>query len=113
MAYVDGYAGGYLAGAVVTFETFDTPWAAEGQGHHDKYSLWRWYSGFRTARVIIITGGVATPSPGLAQATTEQYAAADTGSGQDGKAIWHSTNRAQTVSSGEGSILTTAGYSVS
>ena len=98
--------------ATVTFSTYDTVWNAEGQGHAKRYSLWRWYDGFRTARVIMITGGVATPSPGLAQATVDQYDAADSGSGQDGKAIWHSTNQAQTVTSAEGTILTTAGYSV-
>ncbi|KKK59139.1 hypothetical protein LCGC14_3037390, partial [marine sediment metagenome] len=57
--------------ATVTFTTYDTPWGAESVGHGVKHSLWRWYDGFRTARTIIITGGVATASPGNATATVD------------------------------------------
>lgn len=99
--------------ATVTFASYDTPHRPESVGHDERWSLWRWFDGFRTARVIIITGGVATPSPGAATATVDQYANADAGSGQNGQAIWHSTDVAQTVTAGEGTILTTAGYSVS
>ena len=99
--------------ATVTFTTYLTPWAAESVNHGKDYSLWRWFDGFRTARIIIITGGVATPSPGNATATADEYANADVGSGQDGKAIWHSQPDAYTVTAGEGTILTTAGYIVS
>lgn len=99
--------------AGVLFETYDVPHRPEATGHDKKWSLWRWFSGIATARIIIITGGVATASPGAATATVDQIAAADDStSTADGKAVWYATNETQTVTASEGTIFTTAGYAV-
>ncbi len=98
--------------ATVAFTSYDIPHGAESVGHGEEWSLWRWYNGIAVGRVIMITNGVATPSPGAATATADQYAAADAGSGQDGKAIWHTTDGAVTVTSAEATILIAAGYTL-
>ena len=105
--------------AEVLFQTYDTPHQPESVGHGENWSLWRWYSGIATARTIIITGGVATPSPGRVHPSTDEIDAADDStSTAGGKAIWYSTDvgdndTTQTVTSAEGTIFTTAGYTVS
>lgn len=113
MAYGDGYGGGYGGNSTVTFATYDTPHRPETVNHSNDWSLWRYYDGIRTRRTIIITNGVATPSPGAASLTADDYANADTGSGENGLAIWHGDDSVQTVTSAEGAILIAAGYVVS
>ena len=108
--------------AEVMFETYDTPHLTENLDHptlrgrkiHTKeFSMWRHFSGVATARTIIITGGVASASPGLVSPLADQIAAADDSvSTPGGKAVWYSTNEIQTVTSAEGTIFTTAGYVV-
>ncbi len=101
----------------LTMTYYLTPWADEGVGHAKKWSLWRWFDGFRTPHLVIITGGVANAAPGLTSATTDQIEAADASTSASqayaGKAIWSSHHNPHTVTSGEGTILTTAGYTVS
>ncbi len=100
-------------GAKVTIDTYDTPHQPESIGHSEKYSLWRWFSGIATARTVIITGGVATPSPGAVHPTVTQLDDADDSTTTaGGKAIWYSTGSDQVVSTAEGIILATAGYTV-
>ena len=95
------------------FDTYDTPHQPESVSHGENWSLWRWYSGIATARTIIITGGVASPSPGRVYPSIDEINAADDStSTAGGRAIWYSTNENQTVTSAEGTIFTTAGYSV-
>ena len=102
---------GDMAG--VMFDTYDTPHQPESVGHGENWSLWRWYSGIATARTIIITAGVASPSPGRVYPSTDEIDAADDStSTAGGKAIWYATNETQTVTSAEGTIFTTAGYDV-
>ncbi len=97
---------------IVEFTSYDVPHDDESVGHAEKWSLWRWYSGHAVSRVIMITNGVATPSPGAATATADQYADADAGSGQGGKAIWHSSDGAVTITAAEATILIAAGYTL-
>ena len=93
-----------------------TPCADEIVGHSSKFSLWRWFDGFRTPFMVIITGGVASTAPGVTHPTTAQIEAADasTSDSQEfaGLAVWSSKNQPHTVTAGEGTILTTAGYTV-
>ncbi len=96
----------------IAFTSYDVPHDDESVGHAEKWSLWRWYGGIAVSRVIMITNGVATPSPGAATATADQYADADTGSGQGGKAIWHTSDGAVTVTAAEATILIAAGYTL-
>ena len=93
--------------------TYDTPKPHEVNAPHtDRYSLWRYFSdGIPTARVVIITGGVANASPGFETPSVAQMNDADVGSGTAGKAIFHG-GQTYTVTSGEDTILTAAGYTV-
>ena len=93
-----------------------TPWKDESVGHGAKWSLWRWFDGFRTPHLVIITSGAANAAPGYSSATTDQIEAADASTSAsvayEGKAIWSSHHAPHTVTSAEGTILDTAGYTV-
>ncbi len=92
------------------------PWKDEEVGHSAKFSLWRWFDGFRNPHTVIITGGVANDAPGYATTNIDDIQGADTSSSAsvkyEGLAIWTSHNAPHTVTSAEGTILTTAGYTV-
>lgn len=93
-----------------------TPWKAESVGHGKRWSLWRWFDGFRTPHMVIITGGVANDSPGYATTNIDQIQGADSSTSAsqayEGLAIWSSINSPHTITAAEGEILTTAGYTV-
>ena len=75
--------------------------------------MWRHFSGIATARTIIIANGVASASPGLVSPTqTLLDLADDSTSTAGGKAIWYSTDEAQTITTAEGVIFANAGYIV-
>lgn len=94
--------------------------------------LWRWYDGIPTPYVVIITAGVACPSPGYVAPTPDQVLAADgaivgdifyltyygdaysldPASGRDGKAIFVG-GRTYSITDEEAASLIAAGYTVS
>ncbi len=95
---------------------YDTPHLDETVGHASRWSMWRYFSGFATSRTVIITSGVATPSPGAVNPTVDQIAGADASTSDtyyEGKAVWASSGTPWTVTSAEATILTTAGYTLS
>ena len=78
----------------------------------DHVSMWRHYgTPIATGYSVLITGGVATPSPGRVSPTAGDIAAADAGSGEGGKA-WFRGGITYTVTSAEQTILEAAGYTV-
>jgi hypothetical protein len=80
--------------------------------HAPVFSLWRYFAdGIATQRVVIITSGVANASPGYATATVDQFNNADAGSGENGLAVFRG-GVTYTVTAGEDTILTAAGYTV-
>jgi len=58
---------------------------------------------------VLITAGVATASPGRVSPSTADIAGADAGSGEDGKA-WFRGGITYTITAGEDTILSAAGY---
>ena len=102
-------------GKMPTFSptTYDVPKPPEVDGPHDaRYSMWRYFSdGIPTSYVAIITAGVANASPGYTNPSVDQMNGADAGSGEAGAAIFHG-GTTYTVTSGEDTILTAAGYTV-
>ena len=89
-------------------ETYGMPIPTEG----DKNSLWRHYGlPIQTSYSVLITGGVATPSPGRISPTAGDIAAADDGSGEGGKA-WFRGGITYAVTSAESTILEAAGYTI-
>ncbi len=103
------------SGKMPTFAptTYDVPKHPEVDGNHDRrYSLWRYFSdGVPTSYTVIITSGSANASPGYQNASVDQLNAADSGSGEHGAAIFEG-GQTYTVTSGEDTILTAAGYTV-
>ena len=93
-----------------------TPWKAESVGHAAKHSLWRWFDGFRNPHMVIITSGVANTAPGYATSNIDDIQGADSSDSAtvayEGLAIWTSHHAPHTVTAGEGTILTAAGYTV-
>jgi hypothetical protein len=108
-----------------TPETFKQPLNDEKVNHGERYSLWRHYAGvIPTPYVVIITGGVANPSPGVVSPSvhdikgnaevpnaTESYTGADAGSGDNGRAVF-TGGRTYTVTAEEETILLAAGYTM-
>ena len=87
------------------------PIVAEG-GHEARYSLWRYFQGhIPSSYIVVIAAGVANASPGYATPSVDQMNAADAGSGVAGRAVFHG-GYTYTVTSGEDTILTAAGYTV-
>ncbi len=76
---------------------------------HD--ALWRFYDGIPVGYTVLIVSGVASVHPGLAAPTEEQLAGADAGSGHNGLAAFIG-GITWTVTAGEDTILTAAGYTV-
>lgn len=99
--------------ATFTPATYLVPLNPESDGHSERFSLWRHYQGvIPTGYSVLITDGTAIASPGMVSPTAGQIAAADAGSGEGGKA-WFRGGITYTVTSGEASALTDAGYTVS
>ena len=71
----------------------------------------RYYT-FPVGRSVLITGGVATTFPGTTAPTTQDILAADSGSGEEGRAAFLG-GRTYTITAGEETILNAAGYSTS
>ena len=97
-----------------------------GGGEKGRHSVWRLYgSPIQTSYVVIIRSGVANASPGsispdsMTQITgnaevtnaVTSYAAADSGSGDDGRAVFRG-GATYTVTAGEETILLAAGYTM-
>jgi len=81
-------------------------------GEAARFSLWRHYGlPIQTGYVVLITDGVASPSPGRISPSVTDMAGADTGSGDDGRGVF-SRGATYTVTDAEDTILTTAGYTV-
>jgi len=90
--------------------TYDLGKLPEEAGHGPDWSLWRYFrDGIAAQYVVIITGGVANPSPGYASPSVDQFNNADSGSGENGKAIFRG-GETYTVTDGEKVILIAAGY---
>lgn len=87
--------------------TYQKRFAPEREGGFD---LMRHYQ-FPVGYSVLITGGVATPSPGRTVPTQSDIDAADDGSGFGGKAAFIG-GRTYTVTSAEKTILEAAGYTV-
>lgn len=88
--------------------------APEEEGHSKKWSLWRHYNWLDEGRTVIIDGGTVIPeaSAGPRLFTTDELAAADSGSGENGLAVFRGA-RTYTVNSTESTKLQAAGYTVS
>ena len=98
--------------ATFTPPTYFMPWGPENAaGFGEKWSLWRHYDGIPTGYVVLITSGVATASPGRASVTTDEILAADSGSGDDGRAHFRG-GIGYAVTTAEKTILEAAGYTV-
>lgn len=98
--------------ATFTPTTYNRPINPESTGHGEKYSMWRHYgSPIPVGYVVIITGGTANASPGGIGLTADDWAGADSGSGEGGKAIFRG-GITYTVTAGEQTILEAAGYTV-
>ena len=93
--------------------TYDVPKHQEVNAPHDaRYSLWRYFSdGVPTSFVAIITNGDANASPGYTTPSVDQMNAADIGSGEAGKAIFHG-GQTYTITNPEADDLAKAGYTV-
>ena len=86
------------------------PLLEEDTNHDGKYSMWRHYGGvIPVGYVVIITSGSVTTAPGKISATADEWAAADSGSGEGGKAIFRG-GISYTITSAEQTILDNAGY---
>jgi len=100
--------------ATFTPPTYTMPLLAEtsqSSGHERKWALQRHYQGvIPTGYSVLITGGAATAYPGTVTPTADDIANSDTGSGEGDKA-WFRGGIAYTVTAGEASALTAAGYS--
>jgi len=120
MAYSGGYLTGYV-GVVGQPPPFflqppleSSKWGAEIIGHEAKWSLWRWYEPMvQFPRTIVITAGVVPPlaSEGLKTFVAGDFEAADSGSGEDGKAVFRG-RLAHVVTTIEKDLLVAAGYTV-
>lgn len=96
-------------------------------GEGPRHSMWRHYGlPIQTSYKVIIRSGVANPSPGskspnymteiVGNAEVDNavasYAAADAGSGDDGRAVFQG-GITYTITAGEDTILKAAGYTTS
>lgn len=93
-----------------TPDTYFVPFDVQSGVEADERLL-RFYDGIPTPYVVIITDGVACTSPGYAAPSIDELAAADSGSGRGGKAIFIG-GTTYTVTEGEHDILEAAGYTV-
>ena len=76
-----------------------------------KRKLWRQYGRpIPTPYVVMITGGVVTPYPGLVTVSTRtKFGNADSGSGEGGRAVWYG-GRVYDITTAEATLLDAAGY---
>lgn len=82
--------------------------------HDAKYSLYRYYLPvLQHGRTVTITNGVVTPvaSAPAIQFDASVFAAADTGSGLNGKAVWRGS-RTTPVDNTDAAKLELAGYTI-
>lgn len=77
---------------------------------HPGHALFRRYT-FPRGYSVLITNGTATAHPGTVSPTTDDIAAADTGSGEGGKAAFVG-GHVYTITAAERTILEAAGYTV-
>lgn len=114
--------------ATFTPPTYNLPLNPETQGGEPpRYSMWRHYgSPIPVGYVVLITDGVATPSPGIKTANSmtqitgnsdvpnaeASYSGCDTGSGNGGLAYF-SGGREYTITAAEDTIIKAAGYTTS
>lgn len=90
--------------------TYTMPLNDEDVGHGSRFSLWRHYQGvIPTGYSVLITDEEATAAPGTVSPTAGDIAAADSGSGEGGKA-WFRGGIPYVVTDAEVTILTNAGY---
>jgi hypothetical protein len=82
---------------------------AETVNHSERFSLWRYFDGVPTEYVVIITSGVASPAPGRTSPSVDDINDADSGSGEQGLAVFRG-GRLYEITGAENVILTTAGY---
>lgn len=88
--------------------TFNVPWRDEGRKDR---RFWRFYDGIPTGYSVLITGGTVSTYPGVVSPSTDDIAAADSGSGEGGKAAFLG-GHVYTVTSSEQTALEAAGYTV-
>lgn len=116
MSYKDGYDDGYSEPPpLTTFHApvFYDPMKKEA-GAKEGYSLWRWYDDIvPVVQPVIIASGTVIPTAaeGRRIFTVDELAAADAGSGEEGKAIFRGKMQ-HDVTSEEGTLLDAAGYTV-
>lgn len=80
-----------------------------GREEPKEWSLFRYYDGFEREYVVIIDGGTPSTYPGLVSPSTSTLAGADSGSGENGLAIFRG-GRSYEISASEESALNSAGY---
>lgn len=76
-----------------------------------RHNIWRYMNWRDVGYNVIITGGVANTTPGSIAPESDTIAAADSGSGEGGKA-WFRGGITYSVNGSENTILTTGGYTV-
>lgn len=89
-------------------------WGKEDIGHTKRWSLWRWYEPVvEFPRTVIIRSGVAEPlfSEGLRTFSPADFTAADSGSGEEGQAVFRG-KASHNITETEETILEAAGYTV-
>ncbi len=86
----------------------------DGGGSHDKkFSMWRHYgTPIQVGYVVHITSGAANTAPGATMIDTDTEKGADSGSGEDGRAVFKNGST-YTITSAEETILNAAGYTTS
>lgn len=74
-----------------------------------RHNIWRFMNWRDVGYNVLITGGVATPSPGVISPDADALAAADSGSGEGGIA-WFRGGITYPITGAEDTILQAAGY---
>ena len=104
------------AEATYTFTPGTYNQAITGKEEHtlsrDHVSMWRHYGGMiPVGYSVLITDGVATASPGRVSPSIDNIKDADSGSGDDGRAVF-TRGSTYTITSSERTILLAAGYTI-
>lgn len=83
-------------------------------GEGAQHSMWRHYQGvIPVGYSVLITSGVATPSPGIVSPLTTAIAAADASTSGEGDVAWFRGGIQYTITSAEDTIIKAAGYTTS